>query len=195
MIRYILKIDSGESTFASSERTGKDLAAVRKAVHAAWSPGFPAWAEARDGSLLFALDRRGHRVGSEPKKKKRIVLASHRVKGKHRLRGLRGKAGAKAGERRAAGITDYQESATTRRVFVTHGGKKWELTSFQDGPVEVYRIDSDGPQYVGTAANVLHDTPYNAPLRKAWLLPHPTDAARHSWTLPKFNFEHNRPKK
>jgi hypothetical protein len=198
---YILKVDSGTGfpTFASSEHTAKDIAAVRKAVRAAWGPGFATWAEGTDGSYIYGLNDRGVEkipgrttFGADYSlpKKKRVVLPSHRAKGKHRLRGIRGKAMASAGARRVAGITSYDRSLTTHRTFVTTAdGQRWELTSYKRGPVEVYRIGEDGSaEYLGKSVD-LRPSARTSQLKRAWLLINPGAADRASWDLARFAFE------
>lgn len=93
-------------------------------------------------------------------------------------------------------VTGSFRSAKLRQVFVTfthvappgvewtanHGGRKFELTSHQGGPVEVYVFGQDGiPMYQGTVRRYAPGLELRQALREAWYQEQPSKAARDAF--------------
>lgn len=91
-------------------------------------------------------------------------------------------------------VTDSFRSAKLRRVFVTfphvappgvdwrenHGGRRFELTSFQGGPVELYVFNETTglPMYYGTVRQYAPGKELRQAFRAAWYSAQPSKAAR-----------------
>lgn len=90
-------------------------------------------------------------------------------------------------------ITSSERGANLRRVFLTmphvappgadwasdHGGRKFEMTSFRGGPVELYVQNRDGlMMYQGTVRSYAPGDNLRDAFRKAWYAEQPSQAAR-----------------
>ncbi len=95
-------------------------------------------------------------------------------------------------------VTDSCRTATLRRVFVTfphvappgvdwttkHEGRRFELTSFKGGPVEVYVQGTDGIyMYQGSVRDYAPGLELRNALRAAWVSAQPSAAALKSFEL------------
>ena len=95
-------------------------------------------------------------------------------------------------------VTDSCRTETLRRVFVTfphvapmgadwssdHGGRKFELTSFKGGAVEVYVESKDGiMMYQGSVRDYAPGLELRAALRAAWVSAQPSKAALKSFEM------------
>jgi hypothetical protein len=93
-------------------------------------------------------------------------------------------------------VTDTFRSARLRRVLFTmphvappgadcsspHGGRKFELASFQGNPVEVYVLNTDGlPMYQGTVRRYAPGESLRETLRAVWNAAQPSKAARDAF--------------
>lgn len=93
-------------------------------------------------------------------------------------------------------VTSSDRGGNLRRVFFTfvnvappgaewtteHGGRKFELTSFKGGPVEVYVFNREGiPMYQGTVRRYAPGQKLRQAMREIWYQEQPSKAAREAF--------------
>ncbi len=93
-------------------------------------------------------------------------------------------------------VTSSVRGAKLRQVFVTftnvappgvdwnakHEGRKFEMTSYRGGPVELYVLNKDGlPMYQGTVRKYAPGEDLRQAFREAWYEAQPSKAAREAF--------------